>query len=90
MAQRYADLRKDRRRNDWHYLAMGLVVFVVGVAVYLAGFVLMSRLLPQLNLRQVTQIVGLAFIVSGGGIAVRAVGQTLNQRYVRPRDGDSR
>jgi hypothetical protein len=25
MAQRYADLRKDRRRNDWHYLAMGLV-----------------------------------------------------------------
>lgn len=90
MAQRYADLRKDRRRNDWHYLAMGLVVFVVGVAVYLAGFVLMSRLLPQLNLSQVTQIVGLAFIVSGGGIAVRAVGRTLNQRYVRPRDRDSR
>jgi len=90
MAQRYADLRKDRRRNDWHYLAMGLVVFVVGVAVYLAGFVLMSRLLPQLNLRQVTRIVGLAFIVSGGGIAVRAVGRTLNQRYVRPRDRDSR
>jgi hypothetical protein len=90
MAQRYAELRKDRRRNDWHYLAMGLAVFLVGVAVYLAGFVFISRLLPQLNLRQVTHIVGLAFVVSGGGIAVRAVGRTLKQRYVRPQDRDSR
>ncbi|MGH3782374.1 MAG: hypothetical protein ACRDRO_17580 [Pseudonocardiaceae bacterium] len=85
MAQRYAGLRKDRRRNDWHYLAMGLVVFVVGVAVYLAGFVLVSRLLPYLDPRLVTQIVGLACIAGGGGAAVRSAGRALKQRYDRRR-----
>ena len=72
MARRYAELRRDRRRNDWHYLAMGLTMFVVGVAVYLAGFIFMSRMLPQLHPREVTQIVGLAFVCSGGGVAFRA------------------
>jgi hypothetical protein len=85
MAQRYAELRKDRRRNDWHYLAMGLVVFVVGVAVYLAGFVLVSRLLPHLDPRQVTQIVGLACIAGGGGVLVRSAGRALKRRYDRRR-----
>ena len=85
MARRYAGLRKDRRRDDWHYLTMGLVVFVVGVAVYLAGFVVMSRLLPHLSPRQVTQIVGLACVAAGGGVAVRSAGRALKQRYARPR-----
>ena len=85
MAQRYAGLRKDRRKNDWHYLAMALVAFVVGVAVYLAGFVLVSRLLPDLNPRQVTQIVGLACIAGGGGVAARSAGRALKQRYGRRR-----
>jgi hypothetical protein len=85
MAQRYAGLRKDHRRNDWHYLAMGLVVFVVGVAVYLDAFVVVSRLLPHLTPRQVTQIVGLAFVAAGGGVAVRSAGRALKQRYPRPR-----
>jgi hypothetical protein len=85
MAQRYAGLRKDRRRNDWHDLAMGLVMFMVGVAVYLAGFVLVSRLLPHLDPPLVTQIVGLACIAGGGGVAVRSAGRALKQRYDRRR-----
>lgn len=89
MARRYAELRKDRRRDDWHYLAMGLVVFVVGVAVYLAGFVVLSRLLPHLSSRQVTQIIGLACAAAGGGVAVRSAGRVLKRRYARPRGGSS-
>jgi hypothetical protein len=89
MAQRYAGLRKDRRRNDWHYLAMGLVVFVVGVAVYLTGFVMVSRLLPHLGAREATQIVGLAFVAAGGGVAVRSAGRALKQRSANPRGRDT-
>jgi hypothetical protein len=90
MAQRYAELRKDRRRDDWHYLAMGLVVFVVGVAVYLAGFVVVSRLSPHLSPRQVTQIVGLACVAAGGGVAVRSAGRALKRRYARQRGRGSK
>jgi hypothetical protein len=90
MARRYAELRKDRRRDDWHYLAMGLVVFVVGVAVYLAGFVVVSRLFPHLSARQVTQIVGLACVAAGGGVAVRSAGRALKQRYARQRGRGSK
>jgi hypothetical protein len=86
MARRYAALRKDRRKDDWHSLAMALVVFVAGVTVYLAGFVVMSRLLPHLSPRQVTQIVGLACAAAGGGVAVRSAGRALKRRYAHPRD----
>jgi hypothetical protein len=89
MAQRYVGLRKDRRRNDWHYLAMGLVVFVVGVAVCLTGFVIVSRLLPHLSAREATQIVGLAFVAAGGGVAVRSAGRALKQRSANPRGRDT-
>ena len=47
MARRYAELRKDQRKGDWHRLAIGLVVFVAGVVVYLAGVLVMSHLLPH-------------------------------------------
>jgi hypothetical protein len=85
MVKRYAELHKDRRRNDWHHLAMGLVVFIVGVTVYLVDFVVVSQLLPHLNPRLVTQIVGLAFIAAGGGVAVRSAGQALKRRYASHR-----
>jgi hypothetical protein len=90
MAQRYAALRKDRRRDDWHDLAVGLVVFVTGVTVYLVGFVVVSRLLPHLSPRQVTQIVGLAFAAAGGGVAVRSVGRALKQHHARSRGQGSK
>jgi hypothetical protein len=90
MARRYAGLRKDRRKDDWHYLAMGLVVFVAGVAVYLAGFVAVLRLFPHLSPRQATQIVGLACVAAGGGVAVRSAGRALKQRYARPRGRGSK
>lgn len=85
MAQRYIELRKDRRKNDWHYMAMELVVFVVKVAVYLAGFVLVLRLFPHLNPWQVAEIVGLACIAGGGGMAVRSARRAFKQRYRRRR-----
>jgi hypothetical protein len=81
MGQRYAGLHKERRKNDWHYLAMSLVVFMVGVTMYLASFVLLSWLLPGLQPRQVTEIVGLACLAGGGGVAVRSAGRALKQRY---------
>ena len=90
MAQRYARLRKDYRRNDWHYLAMGLVVFVVGTAVYLAGFVVMSRLLPQISPRLTSQIVGLACVAAGGGVVVRSAGRALKQRSAGSRGRGSK
>jgi hypothetical protein len=86
MAHRYAELDKDRRRDDWHYLFMGLVV----VAAYMAGFFVLSRLDPHLNPRQVAQIVGLAFASAGGGIAIRSAGRALKQHYARPRDQGSK
>jgi hypothetical protein len=72
MARRYADLRKDRRKSDWHYLAMGLVSLVVAVAVYLAGFIVMSHLLPHLTPHEAMQVVGLAFLAAGGGLGALA------------------
>lgn len=85
MMQRYATLHKERRRNDWHYLTMGLVMFVVGVAVYLASFALMLWLFPDLNPRLVAEIVGLAYIAGGSGVAARSAGRALKQRYDRGR-----
>jgi hypothetical protein len=89
MVRRYAVLRKERRKDDWHRLAMVTVVFVMGVAVYLAGFVVVSRLLPNLSLRQVEGVVGIAFAAAGGGVAARAAGQALTSRF-RSRGGGSK
>ena len=36
LAQRYGDLRKNRRRDDWHKLAMSLVGFAVLAVTYLS------------------------------------------------------
>ena len=52
---------------------------------YLVGFVVVSRLLPHLSPRQVTQIVGLAFAAAGGGVAVRSADRALKQHHARPR-----
>jgi hypothetical protein len=72
MARLYAALRKDRRRDDWHRLAMRLAVLAVGVAVYLAGFIVVSRQLPHLSPRLAAQIVGVAFCGAGGGAALQS------------------
>jgi hypothetical protein len=85
MEQRYARVRKERRKDDWHHLAIGLVIFLAGVAVYLAGTLVMSRLLPHSTPRQATQIVTYAFVAAGGGVAGRSAGRALRQRYARPR-----
>jgi hypothetical protein len=81
MAQRYAGLRKDRRKNEWHYLLMGVVVFVVGVVVYLAGFIMVLRLVPNLSPHMAAQIVGLAFAAAGGGVAAQSAGRALSARF---------
>jgi hypothetical protein len=83
LAQRYARPEKDSRKNDWHYLIMGLTVFFVGVALYLAGFVVLSRLLPDLHPEQVAWIVGLAYIAAGGGAAGRSMGRAVRLYYDR-------
>ena len=85
MAQRYAELRKDRRRSDWHNLAMSLTAFIAGVAVYLTGFVVVSRQLPHLSPRLIAQIVGLAVAAAGGGAAFRLATRALKRRPTRPR-----
>jgi hypothetical protein len=84
MSLRYAEVDKNLRRDEWHYLIMSLVVFIVTVAVYVAGFVVLSRLDPHLNPRQVAQTVALAFAAAGGGVAVRSAGRALKQLYTRP------
>ena len=85
MAQRYAELRKDRRRSDWHNLAMSLTAFIVGVTVYLTGFVVVSRQLPHLSPRLIAQIVGLAAVAAGGGVAFRLATLALKRRHTRQR-----
>jgi hypothetical protein len=84
-AQRYRDLHKDRRRDDWHRLAMSLVGFTVLVMVYLAGFIVVSRLLPNLSPWLVAKIVGLAFVAAGGGVLARLAGRVLRQRSAHTR-----
>lgn len=83
-AQRYRDLRKDRRRDDWHKLAMSLVGLTFLVAVYLAGFIVVSRLLPNLGPWLVAKIIGLPFVVAGGGVVARLAGRVFRQRSVHP------
>lgn len=80
MARRYAALRKDRRKSDWHRLAMGLIIFVVGAVVYLAGFIVVSQMLPNLSTREAAQVVGFAFAAAGGGVAAEAAGRALTTR----------
>jgi hypothetical protein len=89
MARRYAGLRRDRRRDEWHQVAMGLVRFGVVVVVFLTGFVAVSLLLPAFSAAQVMQIVGLACAGTGGGMAARSVGRGLKQRYDRRSCGRS-
>ena len=83
MLDRYTALRRDRRRDEWHRLAMGLVALIVSVACYLASFIVMSQLLPHLSPWQVAQIVGLAYLAGGGGVAARWAGRALKQRHNR-------
>lgn len=89
LARRYSDLHKDRRRDDWHKLAMSLVGFAVLTIVYIAGFIIVSRLLPHLGPWLAAKIVGLAFVAAGGGVAVRSAGQILKHRTARPHDRGS-
>jgi hypothetical protein len=89
LARRYSDLRKDRRRDDWHKLAMSLVGFAVLAIVYIAGFIVVSRLLPHLGPWLGAKIVGLAFVAASGGVAVRSAGQVLKRRTARPHDPGS-
>lgn len=86
LARRYRDLRKDRRRDDWHMLAMGLVGFVVMTALYLVGFIVVSRLLPQLSPWLVAKIVGLAFVAAGGGAIARSAGRIFKERAPHSRN----
>jgi hypothetical protein len=83
MARRYVELRKERRRSDWHDLAMNLIIFIVGMVMYLVGFVVVSRLFPHLSPRLVAQIVGLTFAAAGGGVAFRMTGRALKRRRIR-------
>jgi hypothetical protein len=86
LARRYGDLRRDRRRDDWHKLAMALIGFIVLTVMYLAGFIVVSRLLPHLGPGLAAKIVALAFVAASGGAAVRSAGQVLRRRTTRPRD----
>lgn len=90
LARRYSDLHKDRRRDDWHKLAMSLVGFAILTVMYLAGFIVVSRLLPHLGPWFAAKIVGLAFVAAGGGVAVRSAGQVFKHRTARPRDRGSK
>lgn len=90
LARRYSALHKDRRKDDWHKLAMGLVGFAVLAVLYIAGFIVVSRLLPHLGPWLAAKIVGLAFIAAGGGVAVRSAGQVLKHRTARPQDRSSK
>jgi hypothetical protein len=88
LARRYSDLRKNRRRDDWHKLLMSLVGFAVLAIVYIAGFIVVSRLLPHLGPWLAAKIVGLAFVAASGGVVVRSAGQVLRRRTNRPHDRD--
>jgi hypothetical protein len=80
-ARRYADLRKEDRKDDWNRLAIWLVRFVAGVAVYYAGTFVMPHLLPHSTPWQATQIVTYAGVAAGAGVAARSA----RRRYARSR-----
>jgi hypothetical protein len=90
LARRYTDLRKDRRRDDWHKLVMGLVGFATLAVLYIVGFIVVLRLLPHLGPSLAAKIVGLAFIAAGGGVAVRSAGQVLKHRTAPEQDRSSK
>jgi len=90
LARRYSELRKDRRRDDWHKLAISSIGFAFLAAVYLAGFIVVLRLFPHLGPWLAARIVGLAFVAAGGGVAVRSAGQVLKQRTARRQDRNSK
>lgn len=90
LARRYSDLHKDHRRDEWHKLATALVGFAILAGLYIAGFIVVSRLLPHLGPWLAAKIVGLAFITAGGGVAVRLAGQVLKHRTARPQDRSSK
>lgn len=74
MGQLYAHLRKERRKDAWHCMAMDLVWLIA----FLAGLVAMSRFVPQLDRWGVA-----AYIVGG---AAGSAGRALRQRHDRRRD----
>jgi hypothetical protein len=88
LARRYQALRADRRRDEWHRLATGVIAFAALVALYLAGFIVLSRVLPYLDPWLAAKIVGLAFVAAGGGVAIRSAGHVLKRRSVRPQRRD--
>lgn len=90
LTRRYSELRKDRRTDDWQRLAMTLVGFVVLAAAYLAGFIVVSRLLPHLSPWMDAKTVGLAFVAASGGMAARSAGRMLKQRTSRQRGRNSK
>jgi hypothetical protein len=80
MRRRYAELRKEDQKSDWHHLAVGLVGLVMVMAVYLAGFVIVSLLLPHLAPWEAMQVVGLAFLAAVGGVGASAGSKALTRR----------
>jgi hypothetical protein len=83
MANRYAKLRGERRKDDRHRVALGLVVLATGVGVVLAAYVVLARMFPEYAPVQVAQIVGLAFIAGGGGVAARSLARAVRGAYDR-------
>lgn len=83
LANRYAALRKDRRRSEWQRLCMNLVAFFASMVLILAGIVSLSLLLPHLEPWSVAQLVLTAYAFASGGIGTLAVMRFLKERYGR-------
>lgn len=85
--QRHIRVHEERRKTEWHHLAMnlvllaaGLVAFVVCVAVFLAAVIVLLHVLPTLGTWSAVRIVVCAFLAAGGGVGIGTAGRTLTTR----------
>jgi hypothetical protein len=67
-AKLYADLRREKRKNDWHRLAMRSSILIVWVTTYLAAFwVLQTAMGMQAG--EAKECVGIALTFAGMAVA---------------------
>jgi len=85
--KRYITLDRQRTRREWHQTLQRLLTVVGGAIVYVAAFVALRHLLPDLSARQDMLVAGAAVSTPYAGHALRLGAETVKERYGRRRQG---